>query len=201
MAEDSQQDEDALSERLQTCTAKKLRMFNDLRTGTALCAFWDIIVLTATDEEQAQAYTAQLESKRKRKEIPDQCKYLVFADPPGSKIGNGGATLHALEQLEAVHGPELDSLKVLLIHAGGYSKRLPNVSVVGKIFTALPFGNPVYTMLEMKLASYIEFPQKMSPGVFVTCADDIELLVSEYSRQGRLSYLKLDSCASLYFSK
>ena len=30
--------------------------------------------------------------------------------------------------------------RVLLIHAGGYSKRLPHVSVVGKIFTALPLG-------------------------------------------------------------
>jgi hypothetical protein len=33
--------------------------------------------------------------------------------------------------------------KVLLIHAGGFSKRLPNVSVIGKIFAALPLGNPV----------------------------------------------------------
>lgn len=30
--------------------------------------------------------------------------------------------------------------KVLLIHAGGFSKRLPIVSVIGKIFAALPFG-------------------------------------------------------------
>eukprot|EP00041_Stephanoeca_diplocostata_P024401 m.617572 g.617572 ORF g.617572 m.617572 type:complete len:587 (-) comp22519_c0_seq4:163-1923(-) len=173
---DSIIDEDALSARLQACTSKKLRMFDELRTGSTLCPFWDIIVLTATDEDQAHAYSAQLETKRLRKEIPGQCKYLVFPDPRGPKIGNGGATLHALEQLEEAHGSELDNLKILLIHAGGYSKRLPNVSVVGKIFTALPFGNPVYTMLEMKLASYIEFPQKMSPGVFVTCADDIELL-------------------------
>jgi fucose-1-phosphate guanylyltransferase len=49
---------------------------------------------------------------------------------------------------------------------------------VGKIFAALPFGSPVYTMLEMKLAGYIDFPAKMSPGVFVTCADDIELCVT-----------------------
>ena len=34
-------------------------------------------------------------------------------------------------------------------------------------------------MLELKLAMYIEFPQRMIPGVFITCADDIELFVSE----------------------
>jgi fucose-1-phosphate guanylyltransferase len=67
---------------------------------------------------------------------------------------------------------------VLLIHAGGFSKRLPNVSVIGKIFAALPFGTP-YSMLELKLASYIDFPKKMIPGVFVTCADDIELMDPE----------------------
>ena len=29
-------------------------------------------------------------------------RYLVFSDPPGAKIGNGGATMHAFEQLEMV---------------------------------------------------------------------------------------------------
>ena len=33
-------------------------------------------------------------------------RYLVFSDPPGAKIGNGGATMHALEQLEMVIGWE-----------------------------------------------------------------------------------------------
>ena len=30
--------------------------------------------------------------------------------------------------------------RVLLIHAGGYSQRLPSVSVVGKIFMGIPCG-------------------------------------------------------------
>ena len=30
--------------------------------------------------------------------------------------------------------------RVLLLHAGGYSQRLPSVSVVGKIFMGLPCG-------------------------------------------------------------
>ena len=29
------------------------------------------------------------------------CRYLVFSDPPGVRIGSGGATMHALEQLQA----------------------------------------------------------------------------------------------------
>lgn len=58
---------------------------------------------------------------------------------------------------------------------GGYSQRLPNASALGKIFMALPFGNPVYQMLDLKLAMYIDFPIQMNPGVLITCADDIEL--------------------------
>ena len=61
--------------------------------------------------------------------------------------------------------------KILLLHAGGYSQRLPHVSVIGKIFMALPFGNPMYRMLEMLLIMYIDFPAKMNPGVFVTASD------------------------------
>ncbi|XP_053099139.1 fucose-1-phosphate guanylyltransferase isoform X2 [Hemicordylus capensis] len=58
---------------------------------------------------------------------------------------------------------------------GGYSQRLPNASALGKIFTALPFGDPVYQMLDLKLAMYIDFPTHMNPGILITCADDIEL--------------------------
>ncbi|KAI6064261.1 Fucose-1-phosphate guanylyltransferase [Aix galericulata] len=54
-------------------------------------------------------------------------------------------------------------------------QRLPNASALGKIFTALPLGDPVYQMLELKLAMYIDFPSHMKPGILITCSDDIEL--------------------------
>ena len=55
------------------------------------------------------------------------------------------------------------------------SQRLPSASALGKIFTAVPLGDPLYQMLELKLALYVDFPSQMKPGVLVTCADDIEL--------------------------
>lgn len=33
-------------------------------------------------------------------------RYVVVCDPVGAKIGNGGATMHVLEQLQAEIGPE-----------------------------------------------------------------------------------------------
>ncbi|NXR12910.1 FPGT guanylyltransferase, partial [Semnornis frantzii] len=89
--------------------------------------------------------------------------------------GNGGSTLHVLQCLEELYGDKWTSFTVLLIHSGGYSQRLPSASALGKIFTAVPLGDPVYQMLELKLAMYIDFPRQMAPGVLVTCSDDIEL--------------------------
>ncbi|NWV18451.1 FPGT guanylyltransferase, partial [Origma solitaria] len=90
-------------------------------------------------------------------------------------LGNGGSTLHVLRYLEEQYGDQWTSFTVLLIHSGGYSQRLPNASALGKIFTAVPFGDPIYQMLELKLAMYIDFPRHMKPGVLITCSDDIEL--------------------------
>ncbi|XP_067250751.1 fucose-1-phosphate guanylyltransferase isoform X2 [Chanodichthys erythropterus] len=89
--------------------------------------------------------------------------------------GNGGSTLHSLQCLHDKYGKSLSGFKVILIHAGGFSQRLPNASALGKIFTALPLGKPLYQMLELKLAMYVDFPSHMKPGILVTCADDIEL--------------------------
>lgn len=137
--------------------------------------FWDIVAITAADEKQEVAYKQQLSEKLNRKELPLGVQYHVFVDPAGAKIGNGGSTLCALRCLEKIYGDKWNSFTILLIHSGGYSQRLPNASALGKIFTALPLGNPIYQMLELKLAMYIDFPTHMNPGILVTCADDIEL--------------------------
>ncbi|KAM5256410.1 fucose-1-phosphate guanylyltransferase [Ctenodactylus gundi] len=161
---------------LREATQRKLRRFSELR-GKPVAAgeFWDIVAITAADEKQELAYRQQLSEKLRRKELPLGVQYHVFVDPAGAKIGNGGSTLCALRCLEKLYEDKWNSFTILLIHSGGYSQRLPNSSALGKIFTALPLGNPIYQMLELKLAMYIDFPSHMNPGVLVTCADDIEL--------------------------
>ncbi|XP_035509879.1 fucose-1-phosphate guanylyltransferase [Morone saxatilis] len=162
--------------KLKTATREKLRKFNSLRDrGVQPGEFWDVVVVTAADWSQREAYELQITQKVDRKELPHGIHYKVFSDPPGSKIGNGGSTLYALQQLNDIYGKTLSRLRVILIHAGGLSQRLPSASALGKIFTAVPLGDPLYQMLELKLAMYVEFPSQMKPGVLVTCADDIEL--------------------------
>ncbi|XP_034035523.1 fucose-1-phosphate guanylyltransferase [Thalassophryne amazonica] len=162
--------------RLKVATREKIKKFELLRgRGVETGRFWDVVVVSAMDESQRQAYELQIREKVERKELPLGVDYKVFSDPPGYKIGNGGSTLYALQHLTEMFGETLGQLKVILIHAGGWSQRLPHASSLGKIFTALPLGEPLYQMLELKLAMYMEFPSHMKPGILVTCADDIEV--------------------------
>ncbi|XP_014643760.1 PREDICTED: fucose-1-phosphate guanylyltransferase [Ceratotherium simum simum] len=186
---------------LREATQRKLQRFSELR-GKPVAAgeFWDIVAITAADEKQELAYKQQLSKKLKKKELPLGVQYHVFVDPAGAKIGNGGSTLCALQSLEKLYGDKWNSFTILLIHSGGYSQRLPNASALGKIFTALPFGNPVYQMLELKLAMYIDFPSHMNPGILVTCADDIELYSigeSEFIRFDKPGFTALAHPSSL----
>ncbi|KAF7203104.1 fucose-1-phosphate guanylyltransferase [Nothobranchius furzeri] len=162
--------------KLQTATREKLRKFNSLRGREVRPGeFWDVVVVTAVDGSQKEAYELQIREKVARRELPLGAHYLVVSDPPGSKIGNGGSTLCAVKQLNEIYGKALSELRIVLIHAGGFSQRLPSASALGKIFMALPLGEPIYQMLELKLAMYVDFPSQMKPGILVTCADDIEL--------------------------
>ncbi|KAM9831911.1 LOW QUALITY PROTEIN: fucose-1-phosphate guanylyltransferase [Neosynchiropus ocellatus] len=183
-------------QKLKHAARQKLRTFDSIRGREVKSGlFWDVVVVSAADESQREAYELQIREKVSRHELP-LVQYLVFSDPPGAKIGmtaeqryhnwnlpkylpcvlgNGGSTLYCLRHLSELLGKTFSSMKVLLIHAGGSSQRLPSASALGKLFMAVPLGEPLYQMLELKLAMYVDFPAQMKPGVLVTCADDIEL--------------------------
>ncbi|KAM9324663.1 fucose-1-phosphate guanylyltransferase [Gastrophryne carolinensis] len=164
---------------LQRETRRRLAQYSSLRGKEVRPGeFWDVVIITAADKQQERAYQQQIADKLARKELPLGVRYHVFSDPPGPKIGNGGSTFYALHCLHQLYPNDLDTLTVMLIHAGGYSQRLPHASALGKIFMAIPFGDPVYQMLDLKFAIYIDFPFNMNPGILVTCADDIELYSS-----------------------
>ncbi|CAL1529971.1 unnamed protein product [Lymnaea stagnalis] len=134
--------------------------------------FWDLVVITTADEAQKEAFELQIDEKRSRQELPLDLPIHVVSDPPGVRIGNGGSTLVALEYLDKIYCAEMYAKKILLIHAGGWSQRMPSSSVLGKVFSLLPHGNPPYQMLDLKLALYWPLVDKIEPGVFLACADD-----------------------------
>ena len=152
--------------------------------------FWDVVVLTASDEAQKEAFNKQLEEKLSNNLLPKVCEYLVVSDPIGVKIGCGGATMHALYQLHCKYSDKLNSKRIFLINTGGLSKRMPNCSILGKIFMAVPYQDTerkVCTLLDLKLALSLPFIYIMPPGVYQTSSDTLELFTL-YSGEGESSY-------------
>jgi len=159
-------------------TRETYKKFGEIRgkdRNESAFRFWDVVVLTASDDDQKLAYEMQIAGKLRRREIPQGVDYLVFADPPGPKIGCGGATMHVIAQLTDIYAERLDSLYILLINAGGQSQRLASASALGKIFTALPMGCPPWQILELKLAAYLPLLARMSPGYLHVASDTIEV--------------------------
>ncbi|XP_064105131.1 fucose-1-phosphate guanylyltransferase-like isoform X1 [Macrobrachium nipponense] len=145
--------------------------------------FWDIVVLSTFDSIQKRCFEQQIDIKRQLGHFPD-VPVLVVADPDGEKLGVGGSTLHIMKELLKDYDDNLYSKKILIIHSGGSSQRLPSYSVLGKIFTPVPctelrIDHTIPQMLDLKFAMYLPFSQFLGPGVFITCADDIETYVLE----------------------
>lgn len=144
--------------------------------------YWDYIVLTASDEIQAQTYRAQIDSRLQNRQLPAITKYLVIADPDGGRIGSGGSTLNVIKcisELEKIN--DFRNLKILIIHSGGDSKRVPQYSVCGKIFSPVPRKLPDgrrSSIFDEFIISLCDIPARISAGIFVVSGDVLLLFNS-----------------------
>ncbi len=109
---------------------------------------YHICVITAANEYQAEGYRKQLEWRKDRDMLPEETEFLVIPDPHGKRIGSGGSTIYVLYKLlERLCNPtfniqhlvsSIQNKRILILHSGGDSKRLPAYSAIGKLFTPLP---------------------------------------------------------------
>lgn len=101
---------------------------------------WDWIIITASNPIQAQNYEKQIQSRLQEKRLPTNTKYMVVTDPEGKRIGSGGATLNVLKCIAEKEGldTEIQDKRVLVLHSGGDSKRIPQYSACGKLFAPVP---------------------------------------------------------------
>lgn len=139
---------------------------------------WDYVILTASNEEQAKGYRLQIEHRRKNGLIPDDCVYEVLPDPEGKRVGSGGATFHVLRYLTERIGERADEClkgkKVLVIHSGGDSKRVPQYSVCGKLFSPVPRKLPdgrLSTLFDEFMISMAVVAAKIKEGMLVLSGD------------------------------
>ena len=128
-------------------------------------SLWDLVIITAISQKQKSCYEHQIQRKLANEALPSVFKYLVLCDPDNCKIGSGGSTLNVIRHLYGKHGEGLFSMKILLIHAGGYSQRVPYNTVLGKIFAPVPCESEyINDFMDMKLAIYTPFSIHMQPG-------------------------------------
>ena len=112
---------------------------------------WDYLIVTAANEQQATAYQGQIRRRRACGRLAEVGQVLVVPDPGGRRVGSGGSTyqclLEVLRRETGSQGHAVDydlavkafgALRVLIVHAGGDSRRLPAYSPCGKIFVPLP---------------------------------------------------------------
>lgn len=92
---------------------------------------WDYVILTASNEHQAESFRLQLQSRRSH--LSKQTTFAVIPDESGVRVGSGGATLSVLKYLAENGG--WAGKRVLVIHSGGDSKCVPQYSALGKLFS------------------------------------------------------------------
>ncbi len=141
------------------------------RTGNACCQGWDCVIITAPNAALAEGYRAQL--KDRAKVLPRGTHFGVVPDPEGERVGNGGALLGALRYVMEREN-SLSGRKVLVILSSGDSRRVPQYSALGKIFSpvprVLPDGRPS-TLFDEAMESLAPVPGRIREGVLVISGD------------------------------
>ena len=136
---------------------------------------WDYLIITAANDQQATAYRLQVQTRRENKELRDVRNILVVPDAGGQRVGSGGSTIHCLLEVLrresevqdhafdfGLAAQALRDLRVLIVHAGGDSRRLPAYSPCGKIFVPLPvekMNGVTSTLFDRLVASFLRLPQ------------------------------------------
>ncbi len=139
-------------------------------------AQWDYIVLTASNEEQAKAFQSQISYRQEKHVLPCRTKYLILPDPDGKRVGSGGATLQVLRKLSEMKDINGDfrGKRILVIHSGGDSKRVPQYSVCGKLFSPVPRELPdgrASTLFDEFLVGMAGVPSRFREGMLVLSGD------------------------------
>ena len=152
-------------------------------TGGPAAPWWSAVIVTASSARQAERYRHEIERRSEQGKLPGGVIYLVVPDTGDERIGSGGATLNALRVLAEHAGlphpcPTLrdwwEHHRVLIIHSGGDSRRLPQYSLSGKLFSALPVRTPwgdVSTILDETLALATLWVERIASGLLVSSGD------------------------------
>ena len=129
---------------------------------------WDLVVVTARTAQQRwlfERYLGQCWS------APDAPRHLVLQDPPGPQLGTAGATVHALCVAAQQLGESFCNGRVLILHCGGLSQRVPQLSHLGKAFAPAAARDNDATLFAQIVAELDRLFRFMEPGAVIACGD------------------------------
>jgi fucokinase len=125
---------------------------------------FDWLVVTAANTAQGRAYQAQLASREARGQLAPFGSTIVVPDPHDRRAGSGGSTFVAIAEIirrrwestpkrrrsEFIDvASVLAGQRILIIHSGGDSRRLPAYAAQGKVFAPLPCDTPRGTQADL----------------------------------------------------
>ncbi len=152
---------------------------------------WDYVILTASNEHQAAGFRAQLEQRKVAGFLPKRTHFAVVPDEGGKRVGSGGATLGVLRYVAQHTGrSDFAGLRILVIHSGGDSKRVPQYSALGKLFSPVPrelTDGRTSTLFDEFLISMASVPSRVREGMLLLSGDVLLLfnpLQINYSGDG-----------------
>ena len=152
---------------------------------------WDYVILTASNEQQAEGFRAQIKLREEAGFLPEGTQFAVLPDPEGKRVGSGGATLNVIRYIaEQENTSDFNGLRILVIHSGGDSKRVPQYSALGKLFSPVPRLLPngqLSTLFDEFLISMAGMPSRIREGMLLLSGDVLLLfnpLLVDYSGKG-----------------
>ena len=155
--------------------------------NSAVFPVWDYVILTASNAHQARSFEAQIDARRAY--LPARTRFAVIPDEGGVRVGSGGATLSVLRYLRGLHS-SFAGLRVLVIHSGGDSKRVPQYSALGKLFSPVPHALPdgrSSTLFDEFLIAMSAVPGRLREGMLLLSGDVLLLfnpLLIDWSGRG-----------------
>ncbi len=147
---------------------------------------WDYIILTASNAHQARSFELQIEARKDY--LPSRTKFAVIPDEGGVRVGSGGATLSVLKWLN--ENGVWAGKRVLVIHSGGDSKRVPQYSALGKLFSPVPHKLPdgrSSTLFDEFVIAMSAVPGRIREGILLLSGDVLLLfnpLLIDWSGSG-----------------
>ena len=137
---------------------------------------WDYVILTASNEDQAEMYRMQIELREQIDLLPARTHFAVIPDPDGKRVGSGGATLNVLKYIADRENSEepFKNKRILVIHSGGDSKRVPQYSACGKLFSPVPRELPNgkrSTLFDEFIIGMSGIPGRIKEGMLLLSGD------------------------------